>query len=269
MNVQCGRPLFEAFRWSRYTSSMVCKYRKLLNYCILYIYYCLHNLRQSRRRRVASVLTYPNSRWAHCAVDPVRTNASTRHETWRPTCADSYRDKVYYSTSNKHILRGRLNLPATTVRIDKHVWTEINLMSSRLDMMSQIQIGREDGQVTCQGTLMLWQGTFAFPISTTAGSAAAASASAAAAASTAHAAGRCRVLRVAVAAGAFVVRLLLQQFVAVGQLRCLNGSIAVVGLRQWARTTCRCTDCMMLQFWLRMALLRVEKRRGEHTLEVG
>lgn len=156
---------------------------------------------------------------------------------------------------------GRFNLPATTVRIDKHVWTEINLMSSGLDMMSQIQIGREYGQVACQGTLMLWQGTFAFPIASTAGSA-----SAAAAASTAHAARRCRVLRVAVAAGAFVVRLLLlqQQFVAVGQLGCLNGGIAVVGLRQWARTTRRCTDCMMLQFWLRMALLREEKRRRAH-----
>lgn len=167
---------------------------------------------------------------------------------------------------------GRFNSPATTVRIDKNVWTEINLMSSSLDMMSQIQIGREYGQVACQRTLMLWQGTFAFPIASTAGSAAAASASAAAAASTAHAARRCRVLRVAVAAGAFVVRLLLllqQQFVAVGQLGCLNGSIAVVGLRQWPRTTRRCTDCMMLQFWLRMALLREEKRRGEHTLEVG
>lgn len=160
---------------------------------------------------------------------------------------------------------GRFNLPATTVRIDKNVWTEINLMSSGLDMMSQIQIGREYGQVACQGTLMLWQGTFAFPIASTTGSAAAASASSAAAASTAHAARRCRVLRVAVAAGAFVVRLLLlqQQFVAVGQLGCLNGSIAVVGLRQWARTTRRCTDCMMLQFWLRMALLREEKRREE------
>lgn len=177
--------------------------------------------------------------------------------------------KISYIIAHQIYIEGRLNLPATTVRIDKHVWTEINLMSSGLDMMSQIQIGREDGQVTCQGTLVLWQGTFAFPIATTAGSAAAASASAAAAASTAHAARRCRVLRVAVAAGAFVVRLLLQQFVAVGQLGCLNGSIAVVGLRQWARTTRRCTDCMMLQFWLRMALLRVEKRREEHTLEVG
>lgn len=179
---------------------------------------------------------------------------------------------IIYIIIHRWYCKGRLNSPATTVRIDKHVWTEINLMSSGLDMMSQIQIGREYGQVACQGTLMLWQGTFAFPIAATAGSAAAASASAAAAASTAHAARRCRVLRVAVAAGAFVVRLLLllqQQFVAVGQLGCLNGSIAVVGLRQWPRTTRRCTDCMMLQFWLRMALLREEKRRGEHTLEVG
>lgn len=65
---------------------------KISNWLVMgFLYDCLHNLRQSRRHHVASVLIYPNSRWAHCAVDPARTNASTRHETWRPTCADSYR----------------------------------------------------------------------------------------------------------------------------------------------------------------------------------
>lgn len=75
------------------------------------------------------------------------------------------------------------------MRIDKNMWTEIDLMASGLDVMSQIQIGRENGQVSCQRTLMLWQCTFAF----TAAGAAAASAGAAAAASTA-AARRCSIL---------------------------------------------------------------------------
>lgn len=153
---------------------------------------------------------------------------------------------------------GISNLPTTTVRIDKDMRTEIDLMAGGLDVMSQIQIGRENGQVSCQRTLMLWQCPFAFTVA--AAGAATASAGAATAGTTA-AARRCSILRITVAAGTFVVR---RQWIAVGQFGCLDGCITVVGLRQWARTACcvRCTS-MMLQFWLRMALLRGKNRRED------
>lgn len=64
--------------------------------------------------------------------------------------------------------------------------TEIDLMAGGFDVMPQIQIRREDGQVTCQRPLMLRQG--ALPFAAGAGAGAAAAAVAAGAAATAAAA---------------------------------------------------------------------------------
>lgn len=54
------------------------------------------------------------------------------------------------------------HLPPTAVGIDKDMRTEVDLMAGGLDVMPQVQIRREDGQVAGEWSLVF--GKNAFPV---------------------------------------------------------------------------------------------------------
>lgn len=108
---------------------------------------------QNRLRLLVSSPIYQSSKLRRSSGDRGQTSASTRHETWHPACAGNW--KIIRITLVCFCFKGKTrSLPATTVGVHKHVRARIDLVASGLDVVPQIQIRREDGQVAGERTLV-------------------------------------------------------------------------------------------------------------------
>lgn len=108
---------------------------------------------QNRLRLLVSSPIYQSSKLRRSSGDRGQTSASTRHETWHPACAGNW--KIIRIKLVCFCFKGKTrSLPATTVGVHKHVRARIDLVASGLDVVPQIQIRREDGQVAGERTLV-------------------------------------------------------------------------------------------------------------------